>query len=158
MSGKDQVKSDQSRFKTLTRRRVFELAGTAMLAMTLNPFGWKSQAATKKSRVVMVRDPKATSYSFGSGESYAGTIDQAVVDKMADDGLKLLTGAASVKEAWQEIIPDFEPGHVVAIKVNFNNTHPNFGEPWDRDPYMMNALPETLNAIIRGLLQLGFSE
>ncbi|MBD3348855.1 MAG: DUF362 domain-containing protein [Candidatus Eisenbacteria bacterium] len=101
-------------------------------------------------RVAHVTDARATSWDFETGW-YGDYIDQAVVTSMVEDGLLALTEAPSVAEAWELLIPDFEPGQKVAIKVNLNNTRSELpGKAID-------AVIEPVNAVIAGLVGRGFA-
>jgi len=67
---------------------------------------------TGLSRVVVVVDQNATSGS---------TIDQAVVQTMIDEGIKVLTGISSLGEAWLSIFPGIINSSVIGVKVNSFN-------------------------------------
>jgi hypothetical protein len=61
-----------------------------------------------------------------------------------------LTGKMSAEEAWRAILPNYQPGQKIAIKVNFNNT-------WacqDVDA-RIDALPHPVNAVVSGLELIG---
>ena len=60
-------------------------------------------------RVAEVHDPKAV-----SGKNY----DAARVKAMLSSGLIALSGAADVKQAWKQLIPDFSASMRIGIKVN----------------------------------------
>jgi hypothetical protein len=99
-------------------------------------------------KVVQVRNTAATSWT---GESdYWNHLDQAAVDSMVDLGLLELTGAPTVVEAWQQLLPDYQAGQKIAIKVNFNNTR-----DCDSTSAVIDALMEPVNAVARGLVQMG---
>lgn len=101
-------------------------------------------------RVVQVTDRNATSWDFETGW-YGDYVDQDVVTSMVEDGLLALTGAASVGDAWDVLIPDFEPGRTLAIKVNLNNTRSE--EPGNA----IDAIIEPVNALLPGLIAHGFA-
>jgi len=104
-------------------------------------------------RVVHIHAPSAVSWT-GSDPQYWNYIDQSVVDEMVDRGLMNLTGTSSVMDAWQALIPNYQPGQGIAIKVNFNNSNRcdnTSGSPID-------ALIEPVNAVVRGLKQIGVVE
>jgi len=107
------------------------------------------------SRVVHVHSDAATFWDFGD-DYYGDFVDQDVVDAMVDRGVMELTGASSLTQAWQTLVPNYVPGKAIAIKVNFNNC---FGcdkcrtdctDAWEPS---IDALIHPINAIIRGLLQ-----
>lgn len=104
------------------------------------------------SRVAHVHDSNATNWDFGS-DYYGDYVRQDVVNSMVDQGVMALTGAGSVNQAWQSLIPDYEPGKAIAIKVNFNNSLYCDGcltscEEWR---LKTDALIHPINALIRGL-------
>ncbi len=99
-------------------------------------------------RVVHVRNPAATSWS---GEpDYWSYLDQAAVDSMVELGLRQLTGAATVVDAWKRLIPAYQPGEKIAIKVNFNNS-----TACTNTAPVIDALMEPVNAVAKGLIQSG---
>jgi hypothetical protein len=99
-------------------------------------------------KVVHVRNPAATHWTDGT--DYWNHLDQTAVDSMVDLGLLELTGATTLVEAWQQLIPDYLPGQKVAIKVNFNNTR-----DCDGTSPVIDALMEPVNAVAKGLIQMG---
>jgi len=107
----------------------------------------------ESSRVVHVHDPDATSWSFSSSSYYWQHVSQSAVDRMVEEGLKTLTGTASVQEAWLQLLPNYQPGQVIAIKVNFNNA-PNCS---DADN-VIDALIEPVNSLIATLKAFGVPE
>ena len=118
-------------------------------------------------RVVSVHDTDATSWTFsctssGTCAEYYGDdayVDQDVVDQMVVSGMKALTGEDTVDDAWDAILPAYQPGEVVAIKVNFNDSIMGGGTSGygDNDAYV-DALPQIINSIIDGLTSIGVSE
>jgi len=99
-------------------------------------------------KVVHVRNSAATSWT---GETdYWNYLDQAAVDSMVDQGLLELTGTTTVLEAWQQLIPDYQTGQKVAIKVNFNNTR-----LCESTAAVIDALMEPVNAVAKGLIAMG---
>ena len=95
-------------------RRAFCKLATAMLLLIhgvkLRAF---AAASPKRSRVVSVHDPLAS--SAGKGLDNAD-LDALVVRDMVNSGVLAYTGAADLQQAWRHIIPD--PAKKVAIKVN----------------------------------------
>ena len=71
--------------------------------------------------MVHVHSTDATFWDFGS-DYYGSFVDQDVVNEMVDRGVMELTGASSVAEAWQELVPGYQSEKAIAIKVNFNNS------------------------------------
>lgn len=103
-------------------------------------------------RVVHVHAPSAVSWT-GDDPQYWNYIDQTVVDKMVDQGVMTLTGATSVADAWRVILPNYQPGQGIAIKVSFNNCF-TCGNPGTA----IDGVIEPVNAVVRGLLQIGVLE
>jgi hypothetical protein len=102
-------------------------------------------------RVVQVHHPQATHWDFTSGW-YGEHVDQGVVDAMLRHGLLRLTNTASVPEAWQALVPAYQPGQFIAVKVNFVNA-----ECSDNDN-AIDALIEPVNALIGSLVDAGIRE
>lgn len=100
-------------------------------------------------KVVQIRNTAATGWSGEDGD-YWNHLDQAAVDSMVDLGLLALTGAATVVEAWQQLIPHYQAGQKIAIKVNFNNTR-----VCDSTAPVIDAITEPVNAVVKGLIQFG---
>ncbi len=108
-------------------------------------------------RVVSVHDANATSWSFpctggGSCAQYYGDsdhVDQNIVDQMVALGVKTLTGQENLSDAWHQLIPDYQSGKAIAIKVNFNNS---WG--YDDDDACIDALPQIINSIAAGLTKI----
>lgn len=67
----------------------------------------KKNYTGEKSRVVLIRDKNLLNND--------GTINMTVLDKMVDEGIKVLFNTDSPKEAWQKII---RPDDIVGIKSN----------------------------------------
>ncbi|MFH0971439.1 MAG: DUF362 domain-containing protein, partial [Candidatus Micrarchaeota archaeon] len=111
-------------------------------------------------RVVSVHDSDATSWDFSCttscGSLYYGDnayTNQVAVDRMFDRGLMELSGKTTVFDAWKEIIPNYQAGEKVAIKVNFNNAG-----NWVETDAVIDALPQPIISIVRGLKLLGLQE
>lgn len=111
--------------------------------MTSEPIG---------TRVVHVHDPDATNWDFSTGW-YGDYVDQQAVDDMVDRGVMELTGASTVAEAWGALLPSYSPGEAIAIKVNFNNS-----QSCDDGDNQIDALVQPVNAVVRGLKQIGVIE
>lgn len=99
-------------------------------------------------RVVHVHADTATHWE--GEDAYWEHVDQAVVDNMVGQGLMRLVGEGSVADAWRAILPDYQPGQKIAIKVNFNNTL-----YCDSTVPVIDALIHPVNAIVSGLEQIG---
>jgi hypothetical protein len=99
-------------------------------------------------KVLHVHSDAAT--HWGGESDYWNHVDQGTVNDMVDRGLMQLTGTASVADAWRALIPAYQPGEKIAIKVNFNNSRAcNSTNP------SIDALMEPVNAVASGLLQIG---
>lgn len=105
----------------------------------------------QNARVVHVHDPRATSWGF-SGGWYGEYVDQEVVDEMVGEGLKALTGTSDEVSAWRTLLPDYQPGQTIAIKVNFNNS--SCADPDNQ----IDALAEPVNGLIATLRKFGVAE
>jgi hypothetical protein len=99
-------------------------------------------------KVVHVHSPGAT--DWGGVDQHWKHVNQAAVDSMVTQGLLALTGAGTVADAWRILIPDYQTGQKVAIKVNFNNT-----STCGNTSGTIDALIEPVNAVASGLLQIG---
>ncbi len=107
--------------------------------------------APTDSRVVHVHAEDAT---FWSGQTdYWNYVNQGVVHEMVDRGMVSLTGTSSVAAAWQTLLPDYQPGQAIAIKVNLNNAF----QCEDVDS-AIDALIQPVNGVVRGLKQIGVLE
>jgi hypothetical protein len=99
-------------------------------------------------KVVHTRSAAATNWN--GEDDYWSYLDQAAVDSMVELGLRELTGAETVIDAWTSLIPAYQPGERIAIKVNFNNTR-----TCDNTAPVIDALMEPVNAVAKGLIQFG---
>ncbi len=107
-----------------------------------------SACAPRSGKVVHVHDGSATHWSGQS--NYWDYVDQGTVSAMVERGLRELTGAPTAAAAWQALIPNYQPGQKVAIKVNFNNTR-----TCDSVAPNIDALIQPVNAVAEGLIQMG---
>ena len=108
-------------------------------------------APDNRPRVVHVHHPQATHWDFTSGW-YGDHVNQGVVDTMLRHGLQSLTDAATVPEAWQVLLPAYQPGQRIAVKVNLVNADCS-----DNDN-LIDALIEPVNALIGSLVEAGIRE
>ena len=99
-------------------------------------------------KVIHVHGSGATHWS--GEDDYWNHVDQDTVNGMVDRGVMELTGAATAADAWQSLLPAYQPGQKIAVKVNFNNN-------WDCDAAspVINALIHPVNAVAKGLTQIG---
>jgi len=76
-------------------------------------------------RVVHVWNQQATFWDFSTGW-YGDHVDQNVVDRMVEEGLRALTGQDALLAAWDVLFQrvnesGYQSGEKIAIKVNLNN-------------------------------------
>jgi len=127
-------------------------APTATATPTATPTSTPTATPTPTStpavaRVVHVQGDEATFWDFGD-DYYGDFVDQDAVNAMVDWGVTALTGAASLAQAWQALVPNYVPGKVIAVKVNFNGC-----SSCETLALGIDALVHPINAIVRGLSQ-----
>lgn len=125
----------------------------AQAAATATPFPAATQPPRIGSRVVHLHSPAATRWNGQAG--YWDTVDQRAVDQMVERGVTELTGQATAPDAWRSLIPDYQPGKAIAIKLNFNNT---LSGDCNRVGGEINALPQPVAAVVAGLKSMGVDE
>lgn len=96
-----------------------------------------------RSRVAHIHNPKATTW-VGQPD-YWNYVNQDAVNAMVERGVMTLTNAASLKDAWQKLLPGYTLGAGIVIKVNVTNDGNG----------LLDASIQTVNAIVRGLVQRG---
>jgi hypothetical protein len=98
--------------------------------------------------VVQVHASGATSWN--GQRRYWEHVEQSVVNQMVDHGVVTLTGALNVQDAWRVLLPHYQPGQKIAIKVNFNNC-------WTCSSTLgvIDALIHPVNAVVASLGQIG---
>ena len=101
--------------------------------------------------VVRVHSGNATSWDFTT-DYYWQYVDQAVVDRMVEEGVKALTSAPDAQAAWASII-DYTPGEIVGLKVNGNDL-----PPYMYDQNSINTLPQVISAVVKGVKSIGVPE
>ncbi len=126
-----------------------ELTPRAFLPLVMKGSG---SPPPQDGRVVHVYAAAATSWNFSTGW-YGNYVDQNVVNEMVDQGLMRLTGTESVPDAWRALLPAYQPGQRIAIKVNFNNCN----SCTDSDN-IIDGLIHPVNGLIRGMKQIGVRE
>ncbi len=122
-------------------------------------------------RVVWVFDPAATVWD-GPGDGHWWQDEhtsQAAVDRMLDEAVAALTGAATVAGAWDSLFHHFNrthgrgdrgyaPGERIVVKTNFVGCHWLWGgvDPvtWDLTSQLdyMNTSPQVILALLRQLV------
>lgn len=105
------------------------------------------------SRVLHLHATGAT--QWGGQSDYWSYVNPDVVEQMVARGLTELTGQATVADAWRVLIPAYQPGQGIAIKVNFNNTLSGDCNVVGGE---INALPQPVAAIVAGLKAMGVDE
>ncbi len=93
-----------------------------------------------------------TATSWTGQTSYWNYVSQAKVDQMVDQGLMSLTGQSSVANAWHSLLPNYQVGQGIAVKLSFNNSFDAGGGT------AIDAVVEPINALIRGLKLRGVAE
>lgn len=148
----------------MTRRRFVARAGAAALGLgleaSLSPQStaklehtvFLPLAARTFPRVVRVHSTTAAHWDYSTGW-FGDHVDQAAVDAMMAAGLCALTGAANAADAWKQLLPQYQPGQKIAVKVNFNNSR----TPCVYTANCIDALIEPVNALISTLAARGVS-
>ncbi len=102
-------------------------------------------------KVVHIHSEEATHWN---GETdYWNHVNQGVVNEMVDQGVMALTGTSTVADAWRTLLPNYQNGQGIAIKVNFNNS-----TACDDTDGQIDALIQPVNAVVRGLKQIDVVE
>ena len=132
--------------------------GPVYLPVVINRGG----GGSKFGKVVHVHSAAATNWDFNASTYYGRTqitgvrgVNQAVVDEMVDRGLTELVGLppSQISQAWEQIIPDYTPGKLVAIKINLNNS-----TSCSSMTTSIDAIAQPVNAVVRGLTLRGVRE
>ncbi|MBI5653839.1 MAG: DUF362 domain-containing protein [Chloroflexi bacterium] len=137
---------------TLSRREFLRgVAATGAALAFGNLMIPPARAALPPRRVVHVHSNAATNWDYATGW-YGDYVNQTVVDALTDRGVTDLTNTATRADAWHALIPAYVAGQKVAIKINLNNA-----DCGDSDQ-TIDALPQPINSIIRGLKAIGVAE
>ncbi|NWF57488.1 MAG: DUF362 domain-containing protein [Syntrophaceae bacterium] len=135
----------------LPRRRFLKWAAGLASGLFFSrwlPNTWVSRALAAGPRVVSVSSAEATSWDFAAGYHW-DFINQDAVNRMVDAGVAALTGIGDLGAAWRSLVP-YQAGQAVVLKVNLNNAF-----DCNAQENRMDAYPETINAVIRGLKMIG---
>jgi hypothetical protein len=97
-----------------------------------------------------MHSPDATTWTGQA--NYWDYVNQAKVDEMVHQGLMTLTNTRTVADAWRSLLPNYQVGQGIAIKVSFNNSSDASGGT------AIDAIPEPINALISGLKLRGVAE
>jgi hypothetical protein len=126
------------------------LAGTVLVTLALLALPSRTGAAPFDHRVVYVHDVRATTWDYATNYYRDPTyVHQDVVDGMFLKGMQLLTGGTTYAEAWAALLPNYQAGQTIAIKVNFNNS--GGGNSVD-------STPQPIHSLVASLLAFGFQE
>ena len=102
-------------------------------------------------RVVHTHSNLVTYWDYSTGW-YGNYVDQAIVDEMTARGVMALTNTATLANAWHALLPAYGTGQKVAIKIKLNNAG------CDDTGQVIDALPQPINSVIRGLKAIGAAE
>ena len=109
-------------------------------------------------RVTWIRDVKATRWDGKTGKWWEpGNIDETVLAEMFSKSLRSLSGAPTDAEAWTKLFAHFnkthgrgdhgwQPGEVIAVKINCNNTY-----KFDDVDNNIDQSPQATRALLRQL-------
>ncbi len=123
----------EKRFCSKVNRRSFmKSSAVAVAALSVNPSKVFAESEKTeipkyplpaKSVVSVTEDLKSITQGFA--------IDKGRVRKMIDEGIKNMTGAKNLSEAWSAVFPDLKEKEVIGLKVNSINpripSHPEVG-------------------------------
>jgi len=139
----------------LTRREFLLTTAAAGAVLLLDRWPVRRTQARPRAipshRVVHTHSGDATDWDYASGW-YGDSVNQAVVDDMTDRGVMALTDTTTLADAWGALLPAYAVGQKVAIKVNLNNA------ACDSSDNVIDALPQPVISVIRGLKSIGVSE
>jgi uncharacterized protein (DUF362 family) len=139
----------------LTRRQFLLTAAAAGATILADRLPVRKTQASPRAipagRVVHTHSPDATCWDYATGW-YGDYVSQTVVDAMTDRGVMALTGTHTLADAWGALLPAYTAGQKVAIKVNVVNA------TCDVSNNRIDALPQPINSVIRGLKSIGVAE
>lgn len=136
----------------ISRRQLLKLFAVAGWSIALGKVPTRRLPRIRTSaRVVHMHSNSATSWNGQT--DYWNYVDQAVVNDMVDQGLMALTSTTTVPDAWHALLPNYQAGQGIAIKVNLNNA----SQCNDADG-QIDALIQPVNSVVRGLVQIGVLE
>jgi hypothetical protein len=144
-------KSEATPTPTATATPTLTPTATATPTQTATPTATSTQIPGTGPKVIHVHSPSATSWDFSSGW-YGDYVNQTKVNEMVDNGLTELTGQATFLAAWAALLPSYAVGQKIAIKINLNNA------TCDDSDQIIDALPQPINSVIRGLKAIGVAE
>ncbi|MCS6839944.1 MAG: DUF362 domain-containing protein [Roseiflexus sp.] len=124
---------------------------TVTPSSTATPSPTATSVPLLRGHVVHTYHPRATSWDFARGW-YGDSVDARIVADMVDEGVTRLTRTTTRADAWAALLPNYQPGQMIGIKVSLNNA------AREDDDNEIDALMDPINAIIRGLLEIGVPE
>ena len=98
----------------------------------------------------MVHVHAVSATSWAGQTDYWNYVNQDFVDDMVNQGVMALTDTATVAAAWRALLPAYQPGQGIAIKVSFNNTY-----TCNNTVGAIDGIIEPVNAIVSGLQRIG---
>lgn len=125
----------------ISRRNFVKLSAAAAVSAQLYPAFAKAEKDNSRSKIVRIHDKHATKpwdYSANAPwdhtveadedgnpgkieERYFDYINENVVAKMLNRGLRELTGTSTIKDAWTSLLTNLEKSDRITIKMNLNN-------------------------------------
>jgi uncharacterized protein (DUF362 family) len=159
----------------ISRRNFVKISAVAAISARLYPAFAREGKSDSKSRVVRIHDPNATKpwdYSANAPwnhtvepgedgspgkikERYFDYINEDVVAKMLDRGLRELTDTESATDAWRMLLPNLRLSDRITIKMNMNNASFDENVTTNR----MDQTMPLVNGILENLVDdLGLSE
>ncbi len=164
-----------SKKNPITRRNFVKISAVAAVSTQLYPAFAVEGKNNSRSRIVRIHDsnatkpwdysanapwnhtvePGETGYPEKIKERYYDYINEDVVAKMLDRGLRELTNTESAEDAWRLLLPKLQTSDCITIKMNMNNAS------FD-DNITTNRMDQTMplvNVILEDLINtLGLSE
>ncbi|MEW5872954.1 MAG: DUF362 domain-containing protein [Chloroflexota bacterium] len=105
-------------------------------------------AVDLRGKVVHVHSSAATNWQGQT--AFWNYANQSVVNQMLNQGLMALTHTDTIADAWRALIPNYQSGQKVAIKVNMNNA-----SACNETDGVIDAIIEPVNAVVSGLESIG---
>ncbi len=127
--------------KSITRRDFVKISATAALSVQLLPVRAGEKPNSAESKIIRVHSKEATKpWDYNANapwdhtvepgddgtpgkieERYFDYINEDVVAKMLNRGLRELTGTSSTKDAWTSLLTNLNKSDRITIKLNLNN-------------------------------------
>jgi uncharacterized protein (DUF362 family) len=155
----------------ISRRRFLKLVSFLGAGLFLNPlqkiFPPKAYAAESDPVVLSVYNDALTDWAYpgfdsngvpngqrqqdAQGRYYYDSVNQIAVKNTIDKGIMQLTGKTTPAQAWISLLTGYQPGHRVAIKINWNG----IWDMMDAERPSLESIKETTNSVIQGLIDAG---